>query len=174
VTCPHTVLRLHTRMAKVRSDVFRLARAMVAQLTEIGIVAREENEVVLTMAPHRLRHFLFTWLKTQGIDDALIQPYSGHASRHPSRSTADSHSLKPNKPTTRPSPGSLSDHPPLYFTAGDAPQLAPGDTLRSRGQPVRSDPVYDTPSHGPMNVLGPPGQTTTPAVPTRAKRYHRP
>ncbi len=30
---------------------------------------------------NRLRHFLFTWLKTQGIDDALIQPYSGHASR---------------------------------------------------------------------------------------------
>jgi integrase/recombinase XerD len=34
-----------------------------------------------TISPHRLRHFLFTWLKTQGIDDALIQPYSGHASR---------------------------------------------------------------------------------------------
>lgn len=33
------------------------------------------------MPPHRLRHFLFTWLKTQGIDDALIQPYSGHTSR---------------------------------------------------------------------------------------------
>ena len=33
------------------------------------------------MPPHRLRHFLFTWLKTQGIDDALIQPYSGHDSR---------------------------------------------------------------------------------------------
>jgi integrase/recombinase XerD len=33
------------------------------------------------MPPHRLRHFLFTWLKTQGIDAALIQPYSGHASR---------------------------------------------------------------------------------------------
>jgi integrase/recombinase XerD len=31
--------------------------------------------------PHRLRHFLLTWLKKQGIDDALIQPYSGHASR---------------------------------------------------------------------------------------------
>ena len=27
---------------------------------------------------HKLRHFLFTWLKKQGIDDALIQPYSGH------------------------------------------------------------------------------------------------
>jgi len=33
------------------------------------------------ISPHRLRHFLFTWLKTQGIDDDLIQPYSGHASR---------------------------------------------------------------------------------------------
>ena len=33
------------------------------------------------VSPHRLRHFLFTWVKTQGIDDALIQPYSGHASR---------------------------------------------------------------------------------------------
>jgi len=33
------------------------------------------------MPPHRLRHFLFTWLKTQGVDDALIQPYSGHETR---------------------------------------------------------------------------------------------
>jgi integrase/recombinase XerD len=32
------------------------------------------------ISPHRLRHFLLTWLKKQGIDDALIQPYSGHAS----------------------------------------------------------------------------------------------
>lgn len=33
------------------------------------------------ISPHQLRHFLFTWLKAQGIDDALIQPYSGHDSR---------------------------------------------------------------------------------------------
>lgn len=33
------------------------------------------------VSPHQLRHYLFTWLKKQGIDDALIQPYSGHASR---------------------------------------------------------------------------------------------
>ncbi|WP_223193013.1 tyrosine-type recombinase/integrase [Paenibacillus sedimenti] len=33
------------------------------------------------MSPHKLRHFLLTWLKKQGIDDALIQPYSGHESR---------------------------------------------------------------------------------------------
>jgi len=34
-----------------------------------------------TVSPHQLRHFLFTRLKKQGVDDALIQPYSGHASR---------------------------------------------------------------------------------------------
>ncbi len=34
-----------------------------------------------SMSPHKLRHFLLTWLKKQGIDDALIQPYSGHSSR---------------------------------------------------------------------------------------------
>jgi len=33
------------------------------------------------VSPHQLRHFLFTWLKQQGIGDAFIQPYSGHASR---------------------------------------------------------------------------------------------
>ena len=33
------------------------------------------------ISSHRLRHSLFTWLKTQGIDDALIQPCSGHASQ---------------------------------------------------------------------------------------------
>lgn len=34
-----------------------------------------------TVSPHKLRHFLLTWLKKQGIDDAFIQPYSGHESR---------------------------------------------------------------------------------------------
>ncbi|MEM9722950.1 MAG: tyrosine-type recombinase/integrase [Bacteroidota bacterium] len=34
-----------------------------------------------SLSPHQFRHFLLTWLKKQGIDDAMIQPYSGHASR---------------------------------------------------------------------------------------------
>jgi integrase/recombinase XerD len=34
-----------------------------------------------SISPHKLRHFLFTWMKKQGIDDALIQPFSGHDSR---------------------------------------------------------------------------------------------
>jgi integrase/recombinase XerD len=34
-----------------------------------------------SISPHKLRHFLFTWLKKQGVDDALIQPFSGHETR---------------------------------------------------------------------------------------------
>ncbi|WP_316355133.1 tyrosine-type recombinase/integrase [Candidatus Trichorickettsia mobilis] len=36
--------------------------------------------IVKSISPHKLRHFLFTWLK-KGIDDALIQPYFGHEKR---------------------------------------------------------------------------------------------
>jgi integrase/recombinase XerD len=47
------------------------------------ILARYSQAAGFTqqISPHKLRHFLLTWLKKQGIDDALIQPYSGHASR---------------------------------------------------------------------------------------------
>lgn len=34
------------------------------------------------LSPHAFRHYLFTWLKKKGVDDALIQPYSGHENRH--------------------------------------------------------------------------------------------
>jgi integrase/recombinase XerD len=48
-----------------------------------ALMARYAHKAGLqhNMPPHELRHFLFTWLKPQGLDDALIQPYSGHASR---------------------------------------------------------------------------------------------
>ena len=64
----------------------RRARAAGAQPGERGvrkILARYTQAAGITasISPHTLRHFLFTWLKTQGIDDALIQPYSGHATR---------------------------------------------------------------------------------------------
>lgn len=36
--------------------------------------------MIQSISPHKLRHFLLTWLKKQGIDNALIQPYFGHAS----------------------------------------------------------------------------------------------
>ena len=52
-------------------------RGVRALLTRYATAAGLANN----MPSHRLRHFLFTWLKTQGIHDPLIQPYSGHASR---------------------------------------------------------------------------------------------
>jgi len=42
--------------------------------------AKEAN-IERNISPHRLRHFLLTWLKKQGIDDSFIQPYSGHSTR---------------------------------------------------------------------------------------------
>jgi len=41
----------------------------------------EKAGIAHSISPHKLRHFLFTWMKKQGVDDALIQPYSGHESR---------------------------------------------------------------------------------------------
>ncbi|GGF97700.1 MULTISPECIES: tyrosine-type recombinase/integrase [Cysteiniphilum] len=41
----------------------------------------EEAKLAHSISPHKLRHFLFTWLKKQNIDDAFIQPYSGHSKR---------------------------------------------------------------------------------------------
>ena len=52
----------------------RGVRKILAQYTKLAGMKQ-------SISPHKLRHFLFTWLKKQGIDDALIQPYSGHESR---------------------------------------------------------------------------------------------
>jgi integrase/recombinase XerD len=41
----------------------------------------EKAKIKRNISPHRLRHFLLTWLKKQGIDDSFIQPYSGHSTR---------------------------------------------------------------------------------------------
>src|SRR5438874_12245617 len=49
-------------------------RKMLARYAKAAGITR-------SVSPHKWRHFLFTWLKKQGIDDALIQPYSGHESR---------------------------------------------------------------------------------------------
>jgi integrase/recombinase XerD len=41
----------------------------------------KEAGIEHSISPHKLRHFLFTWMKRRGVDDALIQPYSGHENR---------------------------------------------------------------------------------------------
>jgi len=61
-----------SRLRRKYSD--RGVRKMLARYTTQAGITR-------SLSPHKWRHFLFTWLKKQGIDDALIQPYSGHESR---------------------------------------------------------------------------------------------
>ena len=68
------------------------------------------------MPPHRLRHFLFTWLKTQGIDDALIQPYS----ERPRQSTITG-DLQPPRPHRRTKKLRRRHHPLPYLTPNTLP-----------------------------------------------------
>jgi integrase/recombinase XerD len=79
-------LSLHMDARRAKGATFLFESSWKKPYSTRGVralLARYANLAGLehNMPPHRLRHFLFTWLKTQGIDDALIQPYSGHASR---------------------------------------------------------------------------------------------
>jgi integrase/recombinase XerD len=79
-------LALHLAAARDKGAVFLFESSWKKPYSTRGIRAMLSRYAAKAgldhnMPPHKLRHFLFTWLKTQGIDDALIQPYSGHASR---------------------------------------------------------------------------------------------
>jgi len=79
-------LALHITTMHAKAAVFLFESSWKKPYSARGVramLARYAHQAGLThnMPPHRLRYFLFTWLKTQGIDDAHIQPYSGHASR---------------------------------------------------------------------------------------------
>jgi integrase/recombinase XerD len=79
-------LALHISAAQDKGAIFLFESSWKKPYSTRGVramLARYAGRAGLAhnMPPHRLRHFLFTWLKTQGIDDALIQPYSGHTSR---------------------------------------------------------------------------------------------
>jgi integrase/recombinase XerD len=80
------VLALHAENLKDKGATYLFESSWKKPYTDRGIRKileryAQEAELDKTISPHKLRHFLFTWLKKQGIDDALIQPYSGHASR---------------------------------------------------------------------------------------------
>lgn len=79
-------LALHAAAMRERGAVFLFESSWKKPYSTRGVRAMlsryaEKAGLAHNMPPHRLRHFLFTWLKTQGIDDALIQPYSGHETR---------------------------------------------------------------------------------------------
>ncbi len=80
------LLGMHMQQMKDRSATYVFESSRRRKYSDRGVrkmLARYAAAAGITrsMSPHKWRHFLFTWLKKQGIDDALIQPYSGHESR---------------------------------------------------------------------------------------------
>lgn len=80
------VLAFHSKAMKAKGATYLFESSWKKRYTDRGIRKILERYADAagfnkSISPHKLRHFLFTWLKKQGIDDALIQPYSGHASR---------------------------------------------------------------------------------------------
>lgn len=80
------LLAFHSKALKAIGATYLFESSWKKRYTDRGIrkiLERYAHAAGLdkSISPHKLRHFLFTWLKKQGIDDALIQPYSGHASR---------------------------------------------------------------------------------------------
>ncbi len=79
-------LALHAAETERRGASYLFESSWKKKYTDRGvrkILSRYAEKAGLErpISPHKMRHFLFTWLKKQGIDDALIQPYSGHESR---------------------------------------------------------------------------------------------
>lgn len=79
-------LALHVRQRQREGGTYLFESSWKRRYSDRGVrrmLERYTEQAGLehTVSPHKLRHFLLTWLKKQGVDDALIQPYSGHASR---------------------------------------------------------------------------------------------
>jgi integrase/recombinase XerD len=80
------ILSMHVKDMKVSGATHLFESSWKKLYTDRGVRKILERYATVagldkTISPHKLRHFLFTWLKKQGLDDAMIQPYSGHASR---------------------------------------------------------------------------------------------
>lgn len=80
------LLALHMNQMKEKGAIYLFESARKHKYTDRGVrkmLARYAAQagIAHSMSPHKWRHFLFTWLKKEGVDDALIQPYSGHATR---------------------------------------------------------------------------------------------
>jgi integrase/recombinase XerD len=80
------ILAIYVDNAKNKKQTYLFESTWKRQYTDRGIrkiLAQytEKAGIEHSISPHKLRHFLFTWMKKQGVDDALLQPYSGHESR---------------------------------------------------------------------------------------------
>jgi integrase/recombinase XerD len=80
------LLALHMKQMRDKGAIYLFESVRKRKYTDRGVRKMLQRYaqaagIPRSMSPHKWRHFLFTWLKKEGIDDALIQPYSGHATR---------------------------------------------------------------------------------------------
>lgn len=80
------LLSFHIQDKKKDHAVYLFESGWKKKYTERGIRQilskySKKADLEVNISPHKLRHFFLTWLKKQGIDDAFIQPYSGHKHR---------------------------------------------------------------------------------------------
>lgn len=80
------ILALHCQQMREKGATYLFESSWKRPYMSRGIhkmLARYAKQVGLEdkVSPHKLRHFFLLWLKKQGVDDALVQPYSGHVSR---------------------------------------------------------------------------------------------
>ena len=80
------ILAIHVDNAKKKKQTYLFESSWKKQYTDMGIrkiLSSYPGKAGIDhlISPHKFRHFLFTWMKKQGVDDDLLQPYSGHESR---------------------------------------------------------------------------------------------
>jgi len=80
------ILAIHVDNSRKNKQTYLFESSWKKPYTDRGIrkiLAQytQKSGIEHSISPHKLRHFLFTWMKKQGVDDALLQPYSGHESR---------------------------------------------------------------------------------------------
>jgi integrase/recombinase XerD len=79
-------LAIHVEKMAAAKAVYLFESSWKKKYTDRGIrkilaAYSERAGFKQNISPHTLRHFFLKWLKKQGVDDALIQPYSGHETR---------------------------------------------------------------------------------------------
>ena len=74
------VLAVHMESAKKEKATYLFESSWKKPYSDRGIRKimqkyTAEAGIEHSISPHKLRHFLFTWMKRKGVDDAFIQPF---------------------------------------------------------------------------------------------------
>jgi integrase/recombinase XerD len=80
------VLAVHIENAKKNKEICLFESSWKRPYSDRGIRKilmnyTKKAGIDNSISPQKLRHFLFTWMKKKGVEDALIQSYSGHEKR---------------------------------------------------------------------------------------------